>query len=59
MKLNPPATGKNIEEVGLILGINFPVHYKDFMLQSNGAEGNIGNNAYVAIWLSSLAFQYR
>lgn len=30
--------------------INSPDQYKEFMLESNGAEGSIGENSYLAIW---------
>ncbi|OPX42028.1 SMI1 / KNR4 family protein [Ruminiclostridium hungatei] len=50
MDINPPASEKGISDVELEMGINFPVQYKEFMLESNGAEGRIGENSYLAIW---------
>jgi hypothetical protein len=50
MDFNPPAFNKGINDVELEMGINFPDQYKEFMLESNGAEGRIGENSYLAIW---------
>lgn len=58
MKLNPPSTAKQLNDAGLILGINFPDQYKEFMLNSNGAEGGIGKNSYLAIWAAENIAQY-
>lgn len=48
--LEPPATEEKVKEAEAKLGIVFPAEYKEFMLESNGAEGDIGENSYLAIW---------
>ena len=50
MKMNPPAIAETLRDVEFELGIKFPEQYKNFMLESNGAEGCIGKNAYLVIW---------
>lgn len=50
MDFNSPASEKGINDVELEMGINFPDQYKEFMMESNGAEGSIGENSYLAIW---------
>lgn len=32
------------------LNINFPKEYREFILESNGVAGGIGDNAYLIIW---------
>lgn len=41
MDINPPASEKGISDVELEMGINFPDQYKEFMLESNGAEAEL------------------
>ena len=48
--LEVPTTERCIKQVEELLGINFPAEYKEFMLETNGVEGGIGENSYVAIW---------
>jgi hypothetical protein len=50
MDLNESANEKNIAEVENRIGIKFPIHYREFMLYSNGAEGELGENSYLVIW---------
>ena len=50
MELNPPTSREILEDVGTTLGIRLPDHYIEFMLESNGAEGNVGTRSYLAIW---------
>ena len=45
-----PGSRKAVEGVGLALGVTFPSDYIDFMVDSNGAEGRIGDSGYLAIW---------
>ncbi|MDR2492369.1 MAG: SMI1/KNR4 family protein [Coriobacteriales bacterium] len=47
---NPPATEEAISAVEAEMGIRFPTHYRDFMLESNGAEGGVGAISYLSIW---------
>ena len=48
--LELPTTEDILKEVETTLGVTFPLQYKEFMLESNGAEGNIGENSYLALW---------
>ena len=45
-----PADPDHIDVTEQLLCMTFPAQYKEFMLNSNGIEGAIGENAYVAIW---------
>ena len=49
MELNPPTSRSALTEVETRLGIKLPDQYISFMMESNGAEGNIGSS-YLAIW---------
>lgn len=40
---NPPATENQIAEVERVLDFTFPKDYKDFLLATNGFEGEIGD----------------
>lgn len=42
-------TIKDLNEVEKAVGISFPQQYKEFMLFSNGAVGDVGNS-YLTIW---------
>jgi hypothetical protein len=53
MERNPPTTSDSITEIEEALRISFPIQYKNFMLESNGAEGCIGESSYLAIWRDS------
>ena len=48
--LELPTTEEKLREAEIKLEINFPAQYKEFMLESNGVEGSIGGNSYLAIW---------
>ena len=48
MDLNKSADEKEIMEVENRIGVKLPIQYKEFMLYSNGAEGELGENSY---WL--------
>ena len=50
MNLNDKTDKATVETVESKLGITFPGEYKDFILEHNGAEGAIGENAYLVIW---------
>jgi len=49
-QLNSPTTREILAEVESKLEIQFPDQYISFMLESNGVEGNVGKNSYLAIW---------
>src|SRR5438045_1814941 len=44
---NPPATEKQITEVESALGLTFPQDYKDFLLTTNGFEGEVGDTVTI------------
>jgi hypothetical protein len=48
-ELNEPVTENNIKKVEELLSINFPQEYYDFLLISNGGEGEIGQS-YLVLW---------
>lgn len=48
-ELNPPVEEVKVKKVQTELGITFPKDYVEFILYSNGAEGNIGEN-YLILW---------
>lgn len=50
MDLNEPADEKTIKEVENSIGFDLPVQYREFMLYSNGAEGELGENSYLVLW---------
>lgn len=50
MDLNEPADEKTIKEVENSIGFSLPVQYREFMLYSNGAEGELGENSYLVLW---------
>lgn len=49
MEKNPGAPLSTLQKVEAELGFKFPQQYADFLLESNGAEGAIGN-AYLVLW---------
>ena len=50
MESSLPTTREVMEEAETQLRIKLPDQYMDFMLESNGAEGNVGDKSYLAIW---------
>lgn len=50
MEYNSFSSKKAIKGVELEIDMIFPTQYREFMLETNGAEGNIGQNSYLAIW---------
>ncbi|SHN02796.1 SMI1-KNR4 cell-wall [Anaerosporobacter mobilis DSM 15930] len=50
MKYNSFSSEETIKSVELEIDMIFPTQYREFMLETNGAEGNIGQNSYLAIW---------
>ncbi|MCU0484560.1 MAG: SMI1/KNR4 family protein [Anaerolineales bacterium] len=48
-KKNPGAQFEEIVKVQKILNIEFPQQYVDWLLLSNGGEGEVGNS-YLALW---------
>ena len=56
MELNKPADETKITEVENQIGVQLPIQYKQFMLYSNGAEGELGENTYLVYGLSKKSF---
>ncbi len=49
MEIRPGTSLSSLQNVQAELGFKFPEEYADFLLESNGAEGVIGN-AYLVLW---------
>lgn len=49
MSLNGPAEENAVKEAEEALGVKFPGDYRDFLLETNGAEGYAGFY-YVVLW---------
>jgi hypothetical protein len=47
---NEPASESAIKKVEELINITFPEEYYDFLLISNGGEGPVGEEAYLALW---------
>lgn len=50
MNLNSSITMSDLEHTEQVLNVQFPSDYKLFIEEFNGAEGEIGPNAYVIFW---------
>lgn len=50
MEYNSPSSEEDIRIVELEIGMIFPKQYREFMLETNGAEGDVGQNSYLALW---------
>jgi hypothetical protein len=50
LDLSEGASENLIKNVESQLSFTLPNEYKSFMIFSNGAEGSIGKNSYVALW---------
>jgi hypothetical protein len=48
MEMNHKGTAR-IEEIEKMIGVTFPLDYKEFMQHFNGGEGEI-KNSYVVLW---------
>jgi hypothetical protein len=51
MELNSPATKEALTKAESEIGMTFPAQYKEFMVESNGAAGRVGENSYLSIWV--------
>jgi hypothetical protein len=49
LELNSPTNINLVLETESKLGVKFPSDYKEFIVQSNGAEGTVGN-VYLQLW---------
>ncbi len=50
MNLNLSTTMSNLQHTEQILNVQFPLDYRLFIEEFNGAEGEIGSNAYITLW---------
>lgn len=50
LERNAPASLRDIDDLISRSKINFPPDYIEFMHQSDGAEGPIGNERYLVLW---------
>jgi hypothetical protein len=51
VRLNPPASVAEIEDVETILNFKFPQDFKEFYLQANGFdEWDMLDNSYISLW---------
>ncbi len=50
MKKVPGVSKSELQKTESELGIKFPEEYASFLLESNGAEGAIGEAAYLVLW---------
>ena len=46
---NPPATQAQCSELADVLGVQLPNDFERFLQIMNGAEGPVGNHAYLAL----------
>lgn len=50
MEKAPGVSRLELQKTESELGFKFPEEYAGFLLESNGAEGPIGNAAYLVLW---------
>jgi hypothetical protein len=58
MKKNSPATEEQIKDAEAGLGMSLPTQYKEFMLDTNGATGGLGEGAYADTWPIDVIVRY-
>lgn len=58
LDLQQPTSLKNITSIESQLNISFPKDYISFMLESNGAEGAIGENGHLQLWSIDVLIQH-
>lgn len=47
---NPPISDEELSEFQKHINFQLPASYKEFLRASNGGEGFVGANGYVALW---------
>lgn len=47
---NPPASHEAVRDFEIATSLNLPADYCEFLMQSNGGEGFIGNDSYLMLW---------
>jgi len=50
LRLTSPAEASQIQKAEQEIGSPLPNEYKEFLTKTNGAEGALGENAYVMLW---------
>ncbi len=50
LEFNPGTSDDVLRKVESRLNISLPTQYVDFLRQSNGAEGSVGENSYLVLW---------
>lgn len=50
ISLNPSPKTDEFANTQTYLNIQFPIDYKEFIQEHNGAEGEIGANSYIVLW---------
>jgi hypothetical protein len=55
LDLNPGAPKELLEKVQSDLKVRLPIQYVDFLLRSNGAEGNVGNSYLMLFPIEEIA----
>jgi hypothetical protein len=50
LHMNQPVNIEYLKNVEEYFKITFPKQYVDFMLTTNGAEGDVGDNSYLVLW---------
>ncbi|MBG9858112.1 SMI1/KNR4 family protein [Bacillus wiedmannii] len=58
LDLQQPTSLENITAIESQLNISFPKDYISFMLESNRAEGAIGENGYLQLWSIDILIQH-
>lgn len=47
---NSPFSEESLRKIESEIHMTFPAQYREFMLETGGAEGMIGENSYLVIW---------
>ncbi len=50
LHMNKPVKIECLEKIETYFKVKLPSQYVDFMLTTNGAEGNVGDNSYLVLW---------
>ncbi len=50
MEKKPGVSRLELQKTESELGFKFPEEYTNFLLETNGAEGSIGDAAYLVLW---------
>jgi len=50
IELNGSTSAQEIDIVEKDMGLQFPIDYRQFIMNYNGGEGSIGSNSYIVLW---------